>query len=43
MEEYRDMYLMLFNKITDIIQELKEIQLQAEELFINISENSTKK
>ena len=32
--EYKDMYYQLFNKITDIIEELKEIQIKMEEMYI---------
>lgn len=39
MPEYKDLYYKLFNRITDIIEELKEIQNQAEEMYINSHEN----
>ncbi len=35
MEDYKEMYYMLFNKITDIIGELQTIQIKAEELLIS--------
>ena len=35
MPEYKDLYYKLFNRITDIIEELKEIQVQVEEMYIN--------
>ncbi len=35
MSEYKDLYFKVFNGITDIIEELKEIQSQAEEMYIN--------
>ena len=35
MSEYKDLYYKLFNRITDIIEELKELQVQAEEMYIN--------
>lgn len=35
MVEYKDMYYNLFGKITNIIEELKEIQTQMEEVYIN--------
>lgn len=41
-DDYKDMYYKLFNKITDIIEELKEIQCQMEEKYIGI-ETSDKK
>lgn len=33
-ENYKDMYYKLFNKITDVIEELKEIQCQTEEKYM---------
>ena len=38
MTDYKEMYYKLFNRITDIIDELKEIQNEAEEIFIRDSE-----
>ena len=38
MPDYEQMYFALFNKISDVIEELKEIQLQVEEKYID--ENS---
>ena len=35
MNEYEEMYKKLFNKITDVIEELKEVQKQTEEMYIN--------
>ena len=34
MADYKDMYYNLFNKLTDVIEELKEIQSQAEKMYI---------
>ena len=34
MNEYEEMYRKLFNKITDVIEELKEVQKQTEEMYI---------
>lgn len=34
MADYKKMYFALFNKITDIIEDLQEIQQQTEEMFI---------
>ena len=34
MNEYEEMYKTLFNKITDVIGELKEVQKQTEEMYI---------
>ena len=33
--DYKKMYSMLFNKITEVIEQLQEIQKQTEDLFIN--------
>ncbi len=35
MENYKEMYLTLFNAITDEIERLKEIQRKVEEMYIN--------
>ena len=35
MDDYKSMYFNLFNKLTNIIEELKEIQPEAEEMYIN--------
>jgi hypothetical protein len=37
--DYKKMYFALFNKITDIIEELKEIQAEAEEAVISDESN----
>ncbi len=34
MNDYEEMYKALFNKITDVIEELKEVQKQTEEMYI---------
>lgn len=34
MEDYKFMYYTLFNKITDVIHELEEVQRKAEELYL---------
>lgn len=34
METYKELYYFLFNQITDIIEQLKSIQQQSEEMFI---------
>ena len=41
MSEYKDLYYKLFNRITDIIEELKELQVQAEEMYINSKQDDT--
>ena len=33
MPDYKEMYFKLFNKITDVIEELKDIQLKMEEQY----------
>lgn len=38
MADYQQMYLKLFNKITDVIGELQQIQEEVEELYIEGSE-----
>ena len=38
MENYKEMYLTLFNAITDEIERLKEIQRKVEEMYINSEE-----
>ena len=35
MPDYKEMYFELFNKITDVIEELKEIQREMEEKYVN--------
>ena len=34
MPDYKELYLKLFNEITDVIEKLKEIQKKAEEIYI---------
>ena len=41
MEDYKKLYFELFNKITDTIENLKKIQLEAEETFITSSDDVT--
>ena len=38
MEDYKKMYYELFNEITDVIEKLKEIQINAEERYIFATE-----
>lgn len=38
MSNYKEMYLKLFNKITDVINELQEIQQLTEEMYIESKE-----
>ena len=35
MEDYKKMYYELFNKITDVIENLKKIQEEAEEIYLS--------
>ena len=42
MENYKEMYYRLFNKITDAIEILKQAQIETEEMFINADENENK-
>ena len=35
MEDYKKMYYELFNKITDVIENLKKIQQDAEESYLS--------
>jgi len=41
MTDYKEMYFLLFNKITDTIESLQEIQQQAEEIYIAQEEASS--
>jgi len=36
--DYKELYLNLFNKITDLIEMLKEIQIEAEQKIIEIED-----
>ena len=38
MENYKEMYLTLFNGITDEIERLKELQKKVEEMYIKAEE-----
>ena len=39
MPDYREMYFELFNKLTDVIEELKGIQKDMEEKYIDSDDN----
>jgi len=41
MENYEALYLKLFNGITDVIDELKNLQTQVEEMYINNKNNDS--
>ena len=36
--DYKKMYTILFNKITDVIEELQEVQKETEDLYIDSPE-----
>lgn len=38
MPNYKEMYYELFNKITDVIGELQEVQQKVEEMYMNSDE-----
>ena len=42
MADYKKMHFSLFNKITDVIEELQEIQQKTEEIFIGTDESLKK-
>ena len=42
MADYKKMYCELFNKVTDVINELQEIQQRYEELYIKSEEENIK-
>ena len=39
MVDYKSMYYKMFNKITDIIEELKKLQIETEEIYIESAED----
>lgn len=39
MVNYQEMYSILFNKMTDIIEEIQQIQRQTEEMYLNSKES----
>ena len=39
MTDYKDMYFHIFNKLTDLTEEIKELQRQMEEMYINSEED----
>ena len=42
LEDYKKMYYSLFNKITDVINELQNIQQQTEEIFMTQDKSDVK-
>ena len=41
MDNYKDLYYLLFNRVSDIIEQLKIIQQISEEMFITFPESET--
>ena len=39
MDCYREMYYQLFNKVTDVIEELQKVQQETEEMFASYESN----
>lgn len=39
MVDYQQMYKMLFNKMTDIIEEIQHVQRQTEEMYIHSTDS----
>ncbi len=35
MEDYKEMYTVLFNRITDIIDEMQTAQIEAEDIYLS--------
>ena len=35
MEEFKELYFQIFNKLTDLTEEIKQLQQQMEEMYIN--------
>ena len=40
-ENYKEMYLRLFNAVSDAVETLKEAQNQVEEMYINAEDEKT--
>ena len=41
MTDYKQLYFKLFNKLTDITEEIKQIQSEAEDLFLDSADETT--
>lgn len=41
MADYKQMYYKLFNKLTDIAEEIKQIQADVEDLFLESDDETT--
>ncbi len=39
MENYKDLYFTLFNKVSDVIIQLQEVQKDMEEMYLMTTEN----
>jgi len=39
MSDYEELYYALFNRITDVIEELKKIQQRVEQIYLDMTEN----
>ena len=42
MPNYEKFYHLLFNKVTDVIEELQKVQQEAEEIYISENNNKSK-
>ena len=40
MEEFKELYFQIFNKLTDLTEEIKQLQQQMEEMYINTVDNN---
>ena len=40
MTDYKQLYFKLFNKLTDIAEEIKQIQAEAEDLFVEMNDKT---
>ena len=43
MADYKKLYYQLFNRITDLIEDLKQIQIEAEERFMDEEDDENEK
>ena len=41
MTDYKQLYFKLFNKLTDISEEIKKIQAETEDLFLEMNDDTT--
>jgi len=41
MIDYKELYFSLFNKLTDLIEEMKNVQIEAEERYIQLEDNDS--